>query len=72
MRLQEELREQRQRSEDELAKREEKVRALEVVAEGKAWKNTWGFATVRLGCRLDGAVGRRRTVEGQVTWRWCF
>ena len=39
--LQGELRQQKQRSEAELAERDEKVRALEAEAEGKSWTSTW-------------------------------
>ena len=70
VRLQGELQEQRQRSEEELAKREEKLRALETAAEGKAWQSTWCSGVVRLEYRLDGAMGRRRSVEEQVAGQW--
>ena len=41
-RVQEELQEERRRSEAEMAQREENMRALEATAEGKSWRSTWG------------------------------
>ena len=42
---QSELDEQKQRTDEDLAKRDEKLRALETEAEGKFWASSWGSAS---------------------------